>query len=144
MEFEACTGVLACLAKVDSVQSGFPIERTAGDGRKTIMPDYRHRRIQLTPRRQADGTWFCPYRIIEFRQTCWGFHQGCVEGSFSSREEAEARALEAAKHIVDSLEPVPQIPRSTPRSSGELYRNLNIKFANYFLHEMRNLGKSKG
>lgn len=78
------------------------------------MPDYKYRKIELTPRRLPDGTWHCPYRIIEFRQTCWGYHTGCPDDCFSSREEAAATALEEAKRIVDSLEPPAQVPLSRP------------------------------
>ena len=78
------------------------------------MPDYKHRRIELTPRKQSDGTWHCPYRIIEFRQTCWRFHKGCAEGCFASREEATTVALEEAKRIVDLLEPPTQVSSSEP------------------------------
>jgi hypothetical protein len=69
------------------------------------MPYYKHRKIELTPRRQADGTWDCPYRIIEFRQTCWAYHQGRPDGLFASREDATRAALREAKRLVDSLDP---------------------------------------
>ena len=86
------------------------------------MPEYKHRRIELTPRRQADGTWHCPYRIIEFRQTCWRYHKGCPDVSFASREEAAAAALQEAKRIVDSLEPA-QVSPSILGSVGRMYGN---------------------
>lgn len=69
------------------------------------MPDYKHRKIELIPRRQDDGTWRCPYHIIEFRPTCWGYHKGSPDGVFASREMATAAALEDAKRIVDTLKP---------------------------------------
>ena len=72
------------------------------------MTDYKQRKIELTPKRCDDGTWHCPYRIIEFRATCWGYHQGAPRGVFASRESAAAAALEEAKRIVDSLEPPPK------------------------------------
>jgi hypothetical protein len=68
------------------------------------MPDYKHRKIELTPRRHKDGTWNCPYRVIEFRPTSWAYHKGCAEGRFASREEAAAAALDEAKRIIDALE----------------------------------------
>lgn len=85
------------------------------------MPDYKQRRIELTPRKHSDGTWHCPYRIIEFRQTCWRFHEGCADGFFSSREEAAMAALEEAKRIVDSLEPPTHVSLSEPGSLGRTY-----------------------
>lgn len=72
------------------------------------MPDYKQRKIELTPRRYDDGTWYCPYRIIEFRRTCWGYHKGVPHGIFVSREAAAAAALEEAKRVVDTLEPLEQ------------------------------------
>ena len=68
------------------------------------MPDYKKRRIELIPKRRTDGTWQCPYTIIEFRPTCWAYHKGCPDGTFTSRQEAATAALEEAKRIVDSLE----------------------------------------
>ena len=78
------------------------------------MPDYKQRKIELTPKRYEDGTWHCLYRIIEFRATCWGYHKGSPRGIFASRDAAAAAALAEAKHIVDSLEPPAQGPRSIP------------------------------
>lgn len=49
------------------------------------MPDYKMRKIQLAPRMGANGIWRCPYTIIEFRPTCWAYHNGCPQGSFASR-----------------------------------------------------------
>lgn len=72
------------------------------------MTDYKQRKIELMPKRCDDGTWHSPYRIIEFRATCWGYHQGAPRGVFASRESAAAAALEEAKRIVDSLEPPPK------------------------------------
>lgn len=78
------------------------------------MPDYKHRKIELIPRRQDDGTWRCPYRIIEFRTTCWGYHKGCPDGIFASREAAAAAALKEAKRIVDTLEPLRMVHGPDP------------------------------
>ena len=97
------------------------------------MPDYKHRRIELTPRRQADGTWHCPYRIIEFRSTCWRYYKGCTDGSFPSREGAAAAALQEAKRIVDSLEPSVQVPLSEPGSVIEAYGNGMRRLMFYFI-----------
>jgi hypothetical protein len=76
------------------------------------MLDYKHRKIELITRQNNDGTWLCPYRIFEFRTTCWGYHKGCPKGIFASREAAAAAALKEAKCIVDSLQSPTQGPRS--------------------------------
>ena len=72
--------------------------------REMTMPNYRNRRIELIPKRQRDWTWQCPYVIIEFRPTCWAYHNGCPEERFASRQEAVTAAFEKAKVIIDSLE----------------------------------------
>ncbi len=69
------------------------------------MPDYKQHKIELTPKRQPDGTWQCSYRIIEFRSTCWRFHTGSPDVCFVSRESAVSAALTEAKRIVDVLAP---------------------------------------
>lgn len=68
------------------------------------MFNYKQRTIELTPRRYEDGTWRCPYRIFEFRPTCWGYHKGSPRGVFASRDAAAATALAEAKRIVDLLD----------------------------------------
>jgi hypothetical protein len=105
------------------------------------MSDYKHRRIELAPRRQTDGTWHCPYRIIEFRQTCWGYRKGCTAGSFASREEATAAALEEAKRIVDSLEPPPLSGRGSVRGT---YGNGMTRLTFYFVRSFVYIGNMVG
>ncbi len=96
------------------------------------MPDYKHRRIELAPRRHADGTWHCQYCIIEFRPTCWGYHTGCPDGGFASREAAAAEALQEAKHFVDSLEPPAPVllseSSSIVRAYADRMRKLTVSF----------------
>ena len=67
------------------------------------MPYYKHRKIELSPKRHDDGTWNCPYRVIEFRLASWAYYKGCAEGRFACRGEAAAAALEEAKRIIDAL-----------------------------------------
>jgi len=102
------------------------------------MPNYKRRMIELTPRRQADGTWHCPYRIIECRQTSWAYHKGCLDGRFASREEAAAAALQEAKYFVDLLEASTQVPRSESGLHGEAHRNrmsrLTFSFGQSVVH----------
>lgn len=87
------------------------------------MPDYKCRKIKLAPRKRANGTWQCPYTIIEFRPTCWAYHKGCPDGSFASRQEAATTALEEAKRIVDSLESPPEVARFGPGAVLGAYGN---------------------
>ena len=67
------------------------------------MVIYKQRTIELSPRRYEDGTWRCLYRIFEFRPACWGYHKGCPEGVFASRQAAAAVSLKEAKQVVDWL-----------------------------------------
>lgn len=97
------------------------------------MLNYKHRKIQLTPKRHADGTWHCPYRIIEFRQTCWAYHQGCPDGSFASRDEAATAALHEAKRIVDLLGCPAQGSSVEPGLIGRMYRNSMNRLACFLL-----------
>lgn len=90
------------------------------------MPDYKHRRIELTPRRHSDGNWSCQYVIIEFRQTSWGYRQGLPDGIFASRADATAVALEEAKCIVDSFEPTSVFGTYADRL-GRLILSLSFK-----------------
>ena len=105
------------------------------------MPDYKHRRIELTPIRHTDGTWHCPYRIIEFRQTCWRYHKGCTDGSFASREEAATAALEEAKRIVDSLKLPPLSRRGSVRGT---YREGMTRLTFYFVRSFVYIGNMVG
>lgn len=97
------------------------------------MPDYKHRRIEMSPSRQADEAWHCQYHIIEFRPTCWGYHKGCTSGVFPSREEATAAALIEAKYFVDSLEPPAQFPLFKAGSIARTYRDRMQKLTYSFV-----------
>lgn len=79
------------------------------------MEYYKQRRIDVAPVRQANGTWHCPYMIIESRQTCWGCQTGCLDGNFSSRKEATTAALKEAKRRVDALERFAPPPKGSRR-----------------------------
>lgn len=89
--------------------------------RGQTMPDYKQRKIEVTPKRQPNGTWQCPYRIIEFHSTCWKFHTGSPDGCFATQDLAVSAALTEAKQIVDSLERL--APSAHPSTMGLLYRN---------------------
>lgn len=68
------------------------------------MPYYKHRKIELTPKQHDDGTWNCPYRIIEFTHNSWVFYKGCAEARFASRGEAAVAAMKEATQIIDTFE----------------------------------------
>jgi hypothetical protein len=74
--------------------------------KETSMPDNMKRWVELrTPDQHADGTWSCRYVIFEFESTRWRCNRGRPEGSFESREEAQAAALKQAQRLIDSCEP---------------------------------------
>jgi len=91
--------------------------------KETTMPYYKQRKIEITSKRQADGTWQCSYRIIEFHSNCWRFHTGSPEGSFLSRGGAIATALTEAKRIVDAVDVPAQSGLYKAAPIGRLYRN---------------------
>lgn len=67
---------------------------------------YEGRSIKLQSGLQADGTWFCEYTIVEFRPTRSFSESGYPIGSFTTRDKAEAAALEVAEgviHVRDSV-----------------------------------------
>lgn len=92
------------------------------------MPVYKHRTIKLTPKRHADQTWSCAYRIIDINLTGWMFHKGHSYGSYGSREDAEMAGLEETKRIVDALDPVVHRPRSKASTIFRLYEDRIRKF----------------
>jgi hypothetical protein len=89
--------------------------------RRQNMPDYKQRKIEVTPKRQPDGLWQCPFRIIEFHATCWRFQTGSPDGSFASRDLAVSAALAEAKRIVDSLDH--RGPSALPSPMGQFCKN---------------------
>lgn len=102
--------------------------RTAEELKETAMPDYKHRTIELTPKRHGDATWSCAYRIIDISSTGWRFHKGHSYGCCGSREEAATTALEEAKGIVDTLEPLPHRPWPTLTTVLGNYENRLRRF----------------
>ncbi len=64
------------------------------------------RSIKLRSGQQADGTWVCEYTIIEPGSEPVMNTTGTSRGGFSTREEAEAAAWEAAQAEIDSRGPI--------------------------------------
>jgi hypothetical protein len=69
-------------------------------------PDCGGRSVKLRSGQQGDGTWICEYTIIESGPPGLTHTTGYPKGSFSTREEAEAAALEAAQSEIDAAGPV--------------------------------------
>jgi hypothetical protein len=67
---------------------------------------YEGRLIKLRSGRQKDGTWVCEYTIIDSNSTGLTHITGYPKGSFFTRDEAEAAALEAAQAEIDAGGPV--------------------------------------
>ena len=70
--------------------------------------NYNGRMIKLRSGQEADGTWSCQYTIIGFGPTRTASVTGYPKGNFSTRDEAEAAALEIAQGEIDS-----DIPQSS-------------------------------
>jgi hypothetical protein len=68
------------------------------------MTESRHngQSIKLRSGQREDGTWVCEYTIIEHSPTRSPSITAYAKGSFSTRAEAEAAALEAAQGEIDS------------------------------------------
>ena len=96
----------------------------AATNRFQPMLTYKQRTIELTPKRDEDGAWRCPYRICEFRPTCWGYHKGCPEETFMPHHAAAAVSRKEAKRFIDSLA-IPIKTRPTTRRSLLLLRLQN-------------------
>lgn len=72
------------------------IERLAMD------EQYKGHKVTVRPGQLDNGEWTCQYGIVKFTQSDMGKQSGYAEGSFGSRQEAEAAALAKAKAIIDS------------------------------------------
>jgi hypothetical protein len=64
--------------------------------------DYGGRSVKLRSGQQEDGTWICEYTIIQSGSTGLTHTTGYPYGSFATRDEAEAAALEAAQAEIDA------------------------------------------
>jgi hypothetical protein len=67
---------------------------------------YEGRSVKLRSGQQGNGRWICEYTIIEFGPTGLTHTTGYPQGNFSTRDEAEAAALEAAQAEIDASGPV--------------------------------------
>ncbi|UVT21151.1 MAG: hypothetical protein H8K03_04325 [Nitrospira sp.] len=68
--------------------------------------EYHGRSIKLWSAQADDGTWVCEYTIVEFWPTRSFSESGYPVGDYRTRDEAEAAALEVARSVIDSRDPV--------------------------------------
>ena len=68
--------------------------------------EHKGRSIQLRSVQRHDGTWKCEYKILEIGPTRSQSVKGSDRGGFSTHEEAEAAALDAAQVEIDSCRPI--------------------------------------
>jgi hypothetical protein len=73
---------------------------------------YNGRAIKLRAGQQEDGTWICEYTILQHGLTQISRATGRTTGSFSTRDEAEAAAMEVAQGEIDS-----HVPHSSSNQS---------------------------
>lgn len=64
--------------------------------------DYKGHKITLRSGHQDVGKWTCQYVVVKFGHTVMGKRSGHAEGTFGSREDAEAAALAKAKALINS------------------------------------------
>jgi hypothetical protein len=63
--------------------------------------NYGGRSVKLRSGQQEDGAWVCEYTIIQPGSKGLPHTTGYPYGSFATRDEAEAAALEAAQADID-------------------------------------------
>ena len=71
-----------------------------------IESRYNGRSIQLRSSRQENGSWGCAYTILEVEVTRSSSVVRNDNGTFLTREEAEAAVLDAAQVEIDSRGPL--------------------------------------
>ncbi len=72
---------------------------------RTLFPYYKGRKVALHASQQDDGQWICNYGIIE-APTWIAANKGRADGTYPTREAAEAAGLKKAQCIIDSREPM--------------------------------------
>ena len=63
---------------------------------------YNSHKITLRSGQQDAGKWTCQYVVVKFGHTDMGKRSGYADGTFDSREDAEAAALARAKALINS------------------------------------------
>ncbi|MGC4098762.1 MAG: hypothetical protein QM706_16740 [Nitrospira sp.] len=77
----------------------------ANTGNSPTEYAYHGRVIHLQSAQENGRRWICEYIIVECRPTHSFRESGYPAGSFSTREKAEAAALDVAQGVIDVREP---------------------------------------
>lgn len=77
----------------------------ADTGNRPTEYGYNGRLIHLRSVQENGRTWMCEYIIVECRPTHSFRESGYPAGSFSTREKAEAAALEVAQGVIEVRDP---------------------------------------
>ena len=70
------------------------------------MPHYKGRQLETIANQLEDGRWTCRYVIVDYTETVMDGNKGQADGSYATREEAEASALKEGQRVIDSRGPM--------------------------------------
>ncbi len=70
------------------------------------MPHYKGRQLEIIANQLEDGRWTCQYVIVDYTKTVMDGNKGQADGSYATREEAEASALREGQRVIDSHGPM--------------------------------------
>ena len=70
------------------------------------MPHYKGRQLETIVNQLEDGRWTCQYVIVDYTATVMDGNNGHADGSYATREEAEASALREGQRVIDSRGPM--------------------------------------
>ena len=66
------------------------------------MPHYKGRQLETIVNQLEDGRWTCQYVIVDYTERVVDGNKGQADGSYATREEAEASALREGQRVIDS------------------------------------------
>lgn len=70
------------------------------------MPHYKGLQLETIANQLEDGRWTCQYVIIDYTETVVDGNRGHAEGTYATREEAEASALREGRRVINSRGPM--------------------------------------
>ncbi len=70
------------------------------------MPHYRGRKLEAIANQLEDGRWTGQYVIADYTEMVTDGSKGHADGSYATREEAEASALREGQRVIDSRGPM--------------------------------------
>ncbi len=70
------------------------------------MSHYKGRQLEIIANQLEDGRWTCQYVIVDYTKTVMDGNKGHADGSYATREEAEASALREGQRVIDSRGPM--------------------------------------